>query len=319
MDHRLPETPWFEKYRPTNLCDLLGNGSTILRLKSFVDNTQFPNLMIYGPSGVGKTSAVSALLKEWKETVDCLLLNASDDRGVESVRRKIKEFVCKKSPGLRLVILDEADNMTEPAQHALKSIMDTDQKHSRFVFCCNDLEKILKSLKSRCVILNFEPISDGETCKKLREVCISENISISNAALQHISKASGGDLRCAINRLQCIRGEKKRVVSARALSSQQGTDTLKLIIYQLMQILSKRKRGKKIILSEIYKHTSKIWTYGFELDIVCEEMFRNVSEFPEHKQLKLIDIIRKYNIRIVTGIRSKIQLFGLVSEICQQQ
>ncbi|CAM9780143.1 unnamed protein product, partial [Phaeothamnion confervicola] len=171
------EVPWVEKYRPTTLDDVVGNGPTIARLRIIAVEGNLPNVIISGPPGTGKTTSINALartmLKDaYKNAV--LELNASDSRGIDVVRNKIKMFAQKKvslPPGQhKIIILDEADSMTAAAQQALRRTMEIYSSTTRFALACNISTKIIEPIQSRCAILRFSRLSDEEVRERRRSV-----------------------------------------------------------------------------------------------------------------------------------------------------
>ena len=159
--------PWVEKYRPQSLDDIVGQEHIINRLKKYVGEESMPNLMFTGPAGVGKTTTALALVKSilgeyWRQNF--LELNASDARGIDTVRNDIKNFCRLKPVGapFRIIFLDEVDNMTKDAQHALRREMEMYTKTASFILSCNYSSKIIDPIQSRCAIFRFAPIKGEE-------------------------------------------------------------------------------------------------------------------------------------------------------------
>ena len=203
------ELPWVEKYRPRYLRDVVGNAATIERLQAIEEHGNCPHLLVSGMPGIGKTTSVHclahALLGDaYKEAV--LELNASDDRGIDVVRNKIKAFAQKKvslPPGRhKIIVLDEADSMTPGAQQALRRTMEIYAQTTRFCFACNQSNKIIEPIQSRCAILRFGRVSDEELLRRLVEICEAEKVQYSDEGLAAIVFTSEGDMRQAVNNLQ---------------------------------------------------------------------------------------------------------------------
>lgn len=199
--------PWVEKYRPQNLEDIVGQKHIIERLESYVNEKSMPNLMFTGPAGVGKTTTALALVKSilgeyWRQNF--LELNASDARGIETVRTNIKNFCRLKPVGapFRIIFLDEVDNMTKDAQHALRREMEMYTKTASFILSCNYSSKIIDPIQSRCAIFRFAPIKGNDIVKRLEFIVGQENIDYDSAAIETIVYFAEGDMRKAVNLLQ---------------------------------------------------------------------------------------------------------------------
>lgn len=212
MDNNLP---WIEKYRPQNLSDIIGQDNIITCVRKLLENGSFPHMLFYGAPGSGKTSTILAILNEYygKNKKLCVLkLDASDDRGINSVREEIKGFAEKKNyfnNGIKIIILDEADNMTYDAQFALRRIIEKYSKSTRFCLICNYENKIIGAIKSRCAEFKFTPIKNEKIVERLNDIINKEKLNISEDHLKIINELSSGDLRKAINLLQIVSNYKK--------------------------------------------------------------------------------------------------------------
>jgi replication factor C subunit 2/4 len=203
---------WVEKYRPKNLNDITAQDDVIEPLKKTLITKNLPHLMFFGPSGCGKTSTILALSKElfgeenYNDRV--IELNASDERGINVVRDKIKTYAKKAInykngiPPWKIIILDEADNMTPDSQCALRRIMEEYSKLTRFCIICNYHNKIIDPIESRCMLFRFKPIQENDIIEKLNFICKNENFDCPDIFLIQIVKNCRGDLRKAINYLQ---------------------------------------------------------------------------------------------------------------------
>lgn len=218
-------TPWVEKYRPRTVDDIVEQNEIVSTLKQCLQGADLPHFLFYGPPGTGKTSTIIAAARQlfgdmYKDRI--LELNASDDRGIQVIRDKVKTFSQlavssvrpdgKPCPSFKIIILDEADSMTNAAQSALRRTMEKETRSTRFCLICNYVSCIIQPLTSRCAKYRFKPLSQDTMLKRLKLICDEEKVVCDERTLQTLVDTSGGDLRRAITCLQsCARlkgGEK---------------------------------------------------------------------------------------------------------------
>ena len=196
-DHTL----WVEKYRPDTLQGYIGNDVIVNKIKTYIEGGDIPHLLFYGRAGTGKTTLAKIVINNIE--CDYLYINASDENNVDTVRNKIRDF--SSSAGfstLKVVILDEADFMTPNAQAALRNLMETFSKHTRFILTCNYIEKIIDPIQSRCQVFAITPPSKKDVAERLLYITHEENIPDNTNAIVHIVRATYPDIRRSINSLQ---------------------------------------------------------------------------------------------------------------------
>lgn len=202
------QTPWVEKYRPATLDDLTSHVEIKKTLQKFMKDESFPHLLFHGPPGTGKTSTILACahqLYEPKQFGQMVLeLNASDDRGIDIVRGKILNFASSRGMynKFKLVILDEADQMTNDAQSALRRIVEKYADNARFCLITNYLNKIIPAIQSRCTRFRFGPLLPEQITPRMDWIIKSEGIKLTDGGRDAVCELARGDMRMVVNLLQ---------------------------------------------------------------------------------------------------------------------
>lgn len=313
------DLPWVEKYRPAYLDDITGNTETIERLKIIARDGNMPHVIISGMPGIGKTTSILCLARamlgdSYKEAV--LELNASDERGIDVVRNRIKAFAQKKvtlpAGKHKLVILDEADSMTSGAQQALRRTMEIYSATTRFAFACNQSNKIIEPLQSRCAILRYAKLSDGQVLTRLMAIVEAEKVQYSDDGLAALIFSAEGDMRQAINNLQSTWTGSGFVSGDNVFKVVDSPHPVK--IQAMIKACFDCKVGVALeILQEL-------WELGYSCNDIVGTMFRVTKTIPslsEHSKLEFIRIIGFTHMRILEGVQTLLQLQGCVAKLAR--
>ncbi|KAB5588320.1 Replication factor C subunit 4 [Ceratobasidium theobromae] len=314
------ELPWVEKYRPQTLDAIVGNQETIDRLKVIAQDGNCPHIIISGLPGIGKTTSIHCLAHamlgdSYKEGV--LELNASDERGIDVVRGKIKAFAQKKvtlPPGRhKIVILDEADSMTTGAQQAMRRTMEIYSSTTRFALACNQANKIIEPIQSRCAVLRYAKLRDEEILKRLLEVCEMEQVKYSDEGLTALLFTAEGDLRQALNNLQSTHAGFGFVSAENVF---RVCDQPHPVIVQ--EMLRACQKGD---IDGAMTKLNELWTQGYSAIDIVVTVFRvtkTFDELPEYSKLEYIKEIGLTHMRILEGVGTLVQLGGLMARLCRK-
>jgi replication factor C subunit 3/5 len=212
IDNTKPDThstlPLVEKYRPKLLTEIVSHEEILSTINLFIEKKNIPHLLFHGPPGTGKTTSILAIARElYGEHYDkmTLELNASDDRGINVVRERIKEFCNSQAllkKGTKLVILDESDMMTSAAQFALRRLIEKYTKNARFCLICNQVSKIIPAIQSRCMRFRFSPLAKEQCSERISFICEKEGIAIDMPTIEKLIEIGKGDMRKILNILE---------------------------------------------------------------------------------------------------------------------
>jgi len=311
---------WVEKYRPKTLDEVVGLKDITESLKAFMKKPKtMPHLMLAGVPGTGKTTIALAIAHElygqnWRNFT--LELNASDERGIDTVRDRIKDFSRYSRSGFgdipfALIILDECDQMTGPAQTALRRIMETSSRTSRFILICNQSSKIIEPIQSRCAIFRFSRLDKQAMKEQLQYIARKEKVDLQPEAAERIVEFSEGDLRHAINALQTASAYKEGCVDEKTVSLVIGEASP----MQVQKMIRKALYGD---FTEARKVMYDIMgNFGFSGNEIIRQIQREIykmSDVTPEQKADLSSIIGEYDYRLTQGANSDIQLSALLAQ-----
>jgi len=312
-----------EKYRPQTLEEVVGQDHIIHRLKQYINEANMPNLMFTGPAGVGKTTTAIALAKAmlgeyWKQNF--LELNASDARGIETVRKDIKSFCRLKAVGspFRIIFLDEVDNMTKDAQHALRREMEMYTKTSSFILSCNYSSKIIDPIQSRCAIFRFAPIKGHQVIQRLEIIAKAEKVNYAPGTLESIVYFAEGDMRRAVNILQSTASMGEVVtedIVHDVVSKAKPKDVRRIVNLALdgdfmgardllREVMVVQGTSGEDMVTQVYQEVSRMAMD----DLISSEDYIN-----------LVEHIGEYDFRIREGANPRIQLEALLTKFLPKE
>lgn len=305
---------WTEKYRPSIFADLVGQVEIIKRVESLVNSLNIPHLLFAGPAGTGKSTLALIIVKElfketWKENY--LELNASDERGINVVREKVKNFARTKSLGsvpFKIIFLDEADALTPEAQQALRRTMENYSTTCRFVLSCNYSSKIIDPIQSRCALFRFKLLEKKDIEKVIQKIVLRENLTITPEAVEMIYEGSEGDCRRCINLLQSTSSVSPAITSSLVstiLSDAKPKDIKIVLDYAISGDFQKaREKLLDIMLRESIS--------GQDVVKAIQKEIWNLPVEPDIK-VKLTEKTGEAEFRIVEGSDPFIQLQALLA------
>jgi replication factor C small subunit len=306
---------WVEKYRPQKISDLVNQKEIVGSMTSLLKTvSELPHLLFSGSAGVGKTTLALCLARQilgdgWREYT--LELNASDERGINMVRERVKKF--SKFAGLdanipfKLIILDEADEMTSDAQTALRRIIEDASKSCRFILIANNISKIIEPIQSRCAVFKFTTISEKETIAHLKEIAKKEKVKAEEEGLKALYEYTEGDLRHAINLLQATSSlgniTVQNVKAAAGLTKTKDVD----------EVFKLALSGK--IVDARNKMIELIKVYGMSESDFLKYLNESIYKTKLGNLAEVSETIAKYDYRILSGANPEIQLSALLAEL----
>jgi replication factor C small subunit len=308
---------WSEKYRPKKLSEVVDQKEIVKGIGNLIKSPDIPHMLFAGPAGVGKTTsalciAVELLGEEWRKNT--LELNASDERGIKMVRERVKEFAAsiklatdKEFGKPKIIILDEADEMTPEAQTALRRIIEDSARTTRFIIICNYLSQIIEPIQSRCVVFRFTRLPKEEIIDHLQTICEKEKVKYEEKAIAQIFDATGGDLRHSINIMQAAAGmgsvSAANVTAAVGLS---GRSKVGEVLRLALGGKFNEARAKLLELTQVYGMSETDF-----MKYANQDAYDIKIERPD----EFAAIMAEYDYRLAAGAHPEIQLSALLAQL----
>jgi len=305
---------WIEKYRPKILEDVVGHEDVVERLKAYASTTNMPHLMFAGPAGTGKTTCAIALTRQmfgddWSNNFQ--ELNASDQRGIDVVRKTIKDFARTSPLGgklFKVIFLDEADALTADAQAALRRTMEKYSGTCRFILSCNYSSKIIDPIQSRCAVFRFRPLLPDDVKKYLLRIAKAEGLEITKDGMDALLYVASGDLRKATNVFQVSSALGTKVDSEvvyKTSSTGKPQDIISMMELAISGKFSEAREKLDLLLVD----------YGLSGEDIVRQMHKNIFELEisEFGKVRFLDKLGEIEFRIIEGSNSRIQLESMLA------
>ena len=310
---------WVEKHRPQSVTQIKGQAAVVQRLGTYAGNKNFPHLLFAGPPGTGKTTAAMALTKDifgedFRQNL--LEMNASDERKLESIRTKVKQFARTQPYGgaaFKIIFLDEADALTNDAQGALRRIMEQYAETCRFILSCNYSSKIIEPIQSRCAVFRFRPLSDADVAAQVVHVAELEELTLGDGAVEALTRISQGDLRKALTALQ-VAAALNTTVSRDLVYETSATAPPEALHQYLMAC---RDDGFHVARRRLRELLDQFGLAGTDFVNQLHRELYTADFLDERSKLALTEWMAEIDYRLVEGGGEQIQLDALTAQIVQ--
>jgi replication factor C small subunit len=308
---------WSEKYRPKKINDVVNQREIIKGIGNLIKGSDMPHMLFAGPAGVGKTTtalciAMEILGEDWRK--NALELNASDERGIKMVRERVKEFAAsiklvtdKQFSRPKIIILDEADEMTSEAQTALRRIIEDSSRTTRFIIICNYLSQIIEPIQSRCVVFRFTRLPKDQVVNHLKMICEKEKVKYEEKAISQIYDATGGDLRHSINIMQASAGMGAvSVVNVNAAVGLSGRAKVGEVLRFALSGKFTEARARLLELTQVY---------GMSENDFMKYANQESYDMPIERPDEFAALMAEYDYRLAAGAHPEIQLSALLAQL----
>lgn len=310
--------PWVEKYRPKSLNEIINQEEVVNSLKNILKTKAVPHMLFAGPPGVGKTATAHAFARDlfgpnYIEDGHFMEINASDERGIQTIREKVKMFARQIPMGglsFKILLLDESDQLTDDAQHAFRRVMEQYSSTCRFILAANYSNRIIEPIQSRCAVFRFKPLSKSHVIQHLKKIAEKEGLSISDEAVEVIYEFSEGDMRRAINTLQASAAMSKKIDEK--------------VVYQVLGYVSRGEIRRILELAlkgdfagardEVRK---LLYVQGLMGRDIISAIYREIFylDLSEEDKLELLDLLGEVDYRISEGATEEVQIMAFLARL----
>jgi replication factor C small subunit len=305
---------WVEKYRPKGLDEVVGQEEIVERLKAYASTGNLPHLLFAGPAGTGKTTCAIALARDmfgedWRQNY--YELNSSDERGIETVRTKVKE-IARLAPfggtSFKIIFLDEADNLTADAQAAMRRTMETYSKTSRFILSANYSSRLIDPIQSRTAVFRFRPLKPEAIQEYIGRIAKGEKLKISDDGMEALVYVAEGDMRRAVNALQ-VAASLGSTIDAEVLYKVSSTVRPE----EVKALIEKALEGEFLRAREVLDRL--LIEYGLSGEDIVRQLHRTVFDLniPDESKVRLLDRIGETDFRLTEGSSERIQIESLLA------
>jgi len=314
--------PWVEKYRPKSLDEIVNQEEVVSSLKNILQTKAVPHMLFAGPPGVGKTATAHAFARDlfgpnYIENGYFLEINASDERGIQTIREKVKMFARQIPMGeysFKILFLDESDQLTDDAQHAFRRVMEQFSVTCRFILAANYSNRIIEPIQSRCAVFRFKPLSKIHIIQYLKRIADNEGLEVDDQAYEVIYDFSEGDMRKAINILQACASISKRIEEK--------------TVYEVMGYVSRGEVRRILELALSGKFTDArdevrrlLYVQGIMPSDLVSAIYRELFyiDLDEDDKLELLDLLGEVDYRISEGATPEVQLMAFLARLAAKR